>query len=56
MSMHMTRLGSEADPWLGTSIRRRPLLALFGPRAMSDLSPLSGAKRTICARSEYFAF
>ena len=23
---------------------------------MSDLSPLSGAKRTLCARSEYFAF
>ena len=27
-----------------------------GPPAMSDLSLLSGAKRTICAPSEYFAF
>jgi len=23
---------------------------------MSDLSPLSGVKRTLCARSGYFAF
>jgi uncharacterized protein with GYD domain len=33
-----------------------PGLARNGPPAMSDLSPLSGPKRTICARSEYFAF
>jgi hypothetical protein len=31
-------------------------LALFGHGAMSELSPLSGAKQTISARSEYFAF
>jgi hypothetical protein len=33
-----------------------PLLALLGHRAVSDLSPLLGAKRTLCAQSEYFAF
>jgi hypothetical protein len=32
------------------------MLAPFGPRAMSDLSPLSGSKRKTLARSEYFAF
>jgi hypothetical protein len=31
-------------------------LALFGHGAMSDLSPLSGAKRKTSALSEYFAF
>src|SRR5258708_22677365 len=31
-------------------------MARNGPPAMSDLSPLPGAKRTKCARSEYFAF
>ena len=33
-----------------------PLLARNGPPAMSDLSLLSEAKRTLCARVEYFAF
>src|SRR5450631_825831 len=32
------------------------ILAPLGHGAMSELSPLSGAKRTICTRSEYFAF
>src|SRR6266853_3691829 len=32
------------------------LMAPNGTSAMSDLSPLSGAKRTICTQSEYFAF
>jgi hypothetical protein len=36
--------------------RSLPLLALFGRGAMSDLSPLSGAKRKTSARGEYFAF
>jgi hypothetical protein len=36
--------------------RMSPFVARNGPPAMADLSPLTGAKRTICARSEYFAF
>jgi hypothetical protein len=33
-----------------------PEVAPFGHGAMSDLSPLSGAKRKTSARAEYFAF
>jgi hypothetical protein len=36
--------------------RSRPHMARNGPPAMSDLSPLSGAKRKTWARTEYFAF
>ena len=36
--------------------RMSPEVARNGPPARSDLSPLSGAMRTICVRSEYFAF
>ena len=35
---------------------RCPFVARNGHGAMSDLSPLSGVKRTSSARSEYFRF
>jgi hypothetical protein len=51
-----SRIGEERTDQTGDKNGNVCIWPLADLRAMSDLSPLSGAKRKTLARTEYFAF